>query len=150
MSFQEKNFAVTLVNFSLILLYYSIRLWFMIADNTFTLENLSWLWVTIIICSVVVTILATILTHIVSAIVEAIKTKKEPVMKDIADERDKMIDLKGTKVTYTISSLGTFAAMLTFVFGQPALVMFSLLIFFGLLAQVAGDFSRLYFYRRGF
>lgn len=150
MSFQEKNFTVTLVNFSLILIYYTIRVLLMISNDTFTLENVTWLWVTIIIWSIVVTILATILTHIVLAIIEAIKTRKEPVMKDIADERDKMIDLKGTKITYTIYSLGTFVAMLTFVFDKPALIMFSLLIFFGLLAQIIGDISRLYFYRRGF
>jgi len=30
------------------------------------------------------------------------------------------------------------------------LVMFTLLVFFGLLAQVIGDISRLYLYRRGF
>jgi hypothetical protein len=40
--------------------------------------------------------------------------------------------------------------MLTFVLGQPPLVMFSLLIFFGLVAQVSGDVLRLYLYRRGF
>jgi hypothetical protein len=40
--------------------------------------------------------------------------------------------------------------MLTFVFGQPPLVMFTLLIFFGLVAQIIGDISRLYLYRKGF
>jgi hypothetical protein len=40
--------------------------------------------------------------------------------------------------------------MLTFVLGQPPLVMFSLLIFFGLLAQIIGDTSRMILYRRGF
>jgi hypothetical protein len=39
--------------------------------------------------------------------------------------------------------------MLTFAFGQPSLVMFSLLIFFGLVAQIIGDISRLVLYRRG-
>jgi hypothetical protein len=40
--------------------------------------------------------------------------------------------------------------MLTFVFGQPPLVMFSLLIFFGVLAQIVADIWRLSLYRRGF
>jgi hypothetical protein len=40
--------------------------------------------------------------------------------------------------------------MLTFAFGQPPLVMFTLLIFFGVVAQIIGDISRLYLYRRGF
>jgi hypothetical protein len=40
--------------------------------------------------------------------------------------------------------------MLTFVLGQPPLVMFTLLIFFGVVAQILGDISRLVLYRRGF
>lgn len=39
--------------------------------------------------------------------------------------------------------------MLTFVLGQPPLVMFALLIFFGVLAQVVGDIARLVLYQRG-
>jgi hypothetical protein len=49
-----------------------------------------------------------------------------------------------------VSSLGVFFSMLTFVFGQPPLVMFTLLIFSGLVAQVTGDARRLYLYRKGF
>jgi len=100
--------------------------------------------------AVVVTIFATILTHIVSAIIQAIKTKGEPNIEDIADERDRLIDLRGTKVTYFVSSIGVFLSMLTFVLGQPPLVMFTLLIFFGVVSQVIGDIWRLYLYRRGF
>jgi hypothetical protein len=48
------------------------------------------------------------------------------------------------------ASLGVFLAMLTFVLGQPALGMFTLLIFFGLLAQIIGDMYRLVLYRKGF
>jgi hypothetical protein len=58
--------------------------------------------------------------------------------------------LRGTKLTYLVYSLGVFLSMLSFVFGQPPLVMFTLLIFSGLVAQVTGDISRLYLYRRGF
>src|SRR5690606_19560202 len=108
-------------------------------------------WGVIIVLAVIVTIAATILTHIISAIIEAIKTGEEnPKIEDFEDERDKLIDLRGTQVTYLIVSLGTFLSMLTFVFGQEPLVMFTLLIFFGLLAQVIGDISRLVLYRRGF
>ena len=109
------------------------------------------LWGIVIVLAVIVTIAATILTHIVSAIIQAIKTKEEkPEIEDIKDERDQLIDLRGTKVTYTVSSIGVFLSMLTFALGQPPLVMFSLLIFFGVVAQIIGDISRLYLYRRGF
>lgn len=151
MSFQEKNITVTLVNFTLILAYFLIRVLQMAATESFTEPNVFRLWVIIIVAAVVVTIAATILTQIVSAIIEVIQTgDKEPEIEDIADERDKLIDLRGTSITYTVYSLGVLVAMLTFAFGQPPLIMFSLLIFFGVLAQIVGDISRLLLYRRGF
>lgn len=151
MSFQEKNITVSLVNFTLILGYFLIRILQLAATEAFTESNVFRLWVIIIVLAVIVTIAATVLTHIVSAVIEVIKTgEKEPKIEDFADERDKLIDLRGTRITYTVSSLGVLVAMLTFVFGQPPLVMFTLLIFFGVLAQIVGDVSRLLLYRRGF
>ena len=150
MSFQEKNIAVSLVNFTLILGFYSIRVLQMIQSRSFDSTHVFRLWGIIIVLAVLVTIFATILTHIISAIIEAIKAGKEnPAVEDIQDERDRLIDLRGTKVTYLVSSIGAFLSMLTFVLGQPPLVMFSLLIFFGVVAQIIGDILRLYLYRRG-
>jgi hypothetical protein len=149
MSFQEKNIAVSLVNFSLILVFYLFRLWQLIQSARFEEAQIFRLWMLILVAAIVVTIVATILTQIGAGIIEGIKTKAKPVIEEITDERDKLIDLKGTKTTYTLSSIGTFLAMLTFALGQPPLVMFSLLIGVGLLAQIIGDAVRLYFYRRG-
>ena len=151
MSFQQKNVTVSLVNFTLILGFYLIRIFQMIQAGTFTSANVFRLWGVIIVLAVLVTIFATILTHIVSVIIEAIRTgEQDPKIEDFEDERDKLIDLRGTRVTYFVSSIGVLLAMLTFVFGQPPLVMFALLIFSGVVAQIVGDISRLYLYRRGF
>ena len=151
MSFQEKNITVSLVNFTLILGFYLIRLFQMIQGGSFNSTNIFRLWGIIIAIAVVVTIFATILTHIVSAIIHAVKTGEEKSeIEDIEDERDQLIDLRGTKVSYFVSSIGGFLSMLTFVLGQPALVMFSLFILSGVVAQIIGDISRLYLYRRGF
>ncbi len=151
MSFQQKNITVSLVNFILILSFYLIRVFQLVQNETFNAANVFRLWGIIIVLAVVVTILATILTHIVSTIVQAIRTGDEnPEVEDLEDERDKLIGLRGTQVTYTASSLGVFFAMLSFVLGQPPLVMFSLLIFFGVLAQIIGDITRLRLYQRGF
>ena len=151
MSFQEKNIAVSLASFTLILGFYLITLYQMIQDGGLNSSGVFRLWGIVIVLSIIFTIVATILTHIVSAIVEVIKTGEEnPEIEDIADERDKLIDLRGTKITYFVSSIGVFISMLTFVLGQPPLVMFTLLIFFGVVAQIIGDVSRLLLYRRGF
>ena len=150
MSFQEKNITVSLANFTLILGFYLIRVFQMIQEGSFNSANVFRLWGIIIALAVVVTIFATILTHIVLAIIHAIRTGEErPDIEDIEDERDQLIDLRGTKVTYLVSSIGAFLSMLTFVMGQPPLVMFTLLIFFGVVAQILGDVLRLYLYRRG-
>ena len=150
MSFQEKNITVTLVNFTLILGFYLLRLFQMIQDGSFNPSNVFRLWWIVIVLAIVVTVLAIILTHIVSAMIQSRKTKEATGIKDIQDERDKLIDLRGTKITYSVSSIGGFLSMLSFALGQPPLVMFTLLIFFGVLAQIIGDIARLYLYRRGF
>jgi hypothetical protein len=151
MSFQEKNVSVTLMSFSLILFIYLAGIWRMVMAGGLNETGLFRLWGLVIVLAIFFTIAATILTHILSAIIEAIKTGNEdPQIEDIEDERDKLIDLRGTKLTYTVSSIGVFLAMLTFVLGQDPLVMFSLLILFGVVAQIVGDIVRLNLYRRGF
>jgi hypothetical protein len=151
MSFQQKNITVSLVNFSLILGFFLFRVIQMIQSDTFTSTNIFRLWGITIVLAIIVTIIGTILTHIFSAIFEAIRTGNEdPKIEDFEDERDKMIDLRGTRITYVVFSLGVFLSMLTFVFDQPPLVMFTLLILSGLVAQITGDVSRLALYRRGF
>jgi len=151
MSFQEKNFTASLVTYSLILGYYLIRIFQLILGGNFNSTSVVRLWGFVIGFAIIGTILVAIFTHIISAITHVIQTGEEdPKIEDTKDERDQIIDLRGTKVTYTVSSLGVFLAMLTFVFGQPPLVMFSTLIFFGILSQIVGDISRLILYRRGF
>jgi len=149
MTFQEKNIAASFVIFTLILGFYLTRVFQMIQNESFNLTNMIRLWATVIILGIVVTIIGTILTHIGSGIIQAIKTREEPVIEDIQDERDRLIDLKGTKVAYIVYSIGVLLSMLTFAFGQPALEMFSLLILAGLVAQIVSDLSRLVLYRRG-
>jgi len=151
MSFKEKNILVTLLNFTLILAYYLFQIFQMSQNDSFTEENVFRVWAVIIVFATLVTVVAILLTHLVPAIIQARKLGKDkPEFSDLEDERDKLIDLKGTKLTYTVSSLGAFVSMLTYVFGQAPLVMFSLLIFFGLLAQILGDISRLLRYREGY
>ena len=151
MSFHQKNVTVSLATFTLILGFYLIRLFQIIQDGSFNSANVFRLWGFVIAFAIAGTIIITILTHIFSAITHVIQTGEEnPTIEDIEDERDQLIDLRGTKVTYFVSSIGVFLSMLTFVFGQAPLVMFTLLIFSGIAAQVIGDISRLYLYRRGF
>ena len=151
MAYQERNIIASLVSFSLILGYYLVRVIPMFRGGDPDSESLFWLWGTVIVLAIIFTIVTIIFAHILSAIVQAIQTgEEEPEIDDTEDERDKLIDLKGVNASYIVASIGVFLAMLTFVLGQSPLVMFALLIFFGLVAQIVGDIAKLVLYRRGF
>ena len=90
------------------------------------------------------------MANIGSAIVHTVRTHEEPSDDDfVEDERDKLIGLKGTRVSYTVYSLGVLAAMIAFVLNQAPLMLFTLLIAAGLIAQIVGDIYRLLRYRTG-
>jgi len=148
MSYQEKNITVSLMSSVLILGFYLLNLLPMYQEGNLNAPRVFSLWATVILTAIVATIVASILAHIMLSIVQAIKTRTEESESFIADERDKLIELKGMRNSHIVFSLGTLLSMLTFVFGQPPLVMFSLLIFFTIAASIVGDLSQLYFYRK--
>jgi hypothetical protein len=150
MSYQEKNITVSLVSHLLILVYYAANVYQMLQAGGLVSAQLFGLSAIVIIALVIVNIIASILTNILLAIVQAIKTRTNTVERSIEDERDKLIGLKGTRTSYITYSLGVLVGLLTFVFGQSPLVMFGLIIFSGLVAQIAGDISQIYLYRKGF
>ena len=150
MSYQEKNITGSLVSHLLIVSYYLVSLFQMQQAGGLVSTRVFSLWAIVIVATIIATILGSILTNILLSIVHAIKTRSEQVEKNIEDERDNLIGLKGSKVSYIAFSIGVLIAMLTFAFGQPPLVMFSLLILSSILAEIIGDISQLYLYRKGF
>lgn len=150
MTFQEKNVTVSLVIFSSILIYLVGRTMEMMSADSFTEENVFWMWGLVIGMVIIGMIVGMILSHAGSVVLEVIRTgNEEPEIDELVDERDKLIDLKGTNVMHKVSSIASFFAMLTYAFGWSPLIMFTLLIFSGIVAQIAGDVTRLWLYRQG-
>ncbi len=150
MSYQEKNVTVSLVSHLLIVGYFLFNLYQLYQTGGLVAAQVFGLWAVVILAAILVTIIGSILTNIMLAIVHAIRTRSETEERFVEDERDQLIGLKGMKVSYIAFSIGVLLAMLTFVFGQPPLVMFSLLIFSSIAAQIIGDLSQIYLYRKGF
>ena len=150
MSYQEKNITVSLFSHLLIVGYYLVNLFQMQQAGGLVSAKVFNLWAVVIVGVIVVNIVGSILTNILLSIVHAIKTGTDQEEQFIEDERDKLIGLKGAKVSYIAFSIGVGLAMLTFAFGQPPLVMFSLLILSSILGEIIGDVSQLYLYRKGF
>ncbi len=151
MSFHQKNVMVTFISFSLILLFLIVRIGWLVQTDSFTDSKVFWVWGIVIVLATVVTVIGMIMTHMVSALKETIEHgEADESIDDTKDERDERIDMQGTKITYTISSVGVALAMLTYVLGHPPLVLFTALIFVGVISQVVGDATRLAMYRSGF
>lgn len=147
MSYQERTNAVSLVSTLLILAFYGINLWQMVQAGSIDSEGIFRLWGTIIILSIVMNVAFTVIAQVAATVISVIETgKEEPT---IADERDKLIELKGTRNAYVVFGIGVFLSMGTFVLNMPPLVMFNLLILSGFLSQIAADVSRVYLYRWG-
>lgn len=144
MTFQQKNNTVSLTSFSLLLIFFLVRIAQLVRNQNFQDAPVIRLWIIVVVLSIVMTVIAIIFAQgIPAAVWNARKAGREPEIDDLIDERDKRIDLEGTFLTYRVTSIGTFIASLTFALGQPPLVMFSLLLFFGLFGQIAGDALRL-------
>ena len=150
MSYQEKNTLVSLTNAILLLAYYLIHLARIYEAEVFVAHHIYGLWVTTVILAIIAAILSNIITQIAVAIAIAIIAREVDEGELFMDERDKLIDLKGMRNAYFVTSIGVFFALLSAVMGQPLPVMFTVLIIFAFVANIFGDASRLFLYRRGF
>lgn len=150
MAYQQITIIVTLVSHLLILGYYLVNMIRMVQEGGLVESRVFSLWAVVIVATIVITIIGIILTTIMISIVRAVKTGTVEEETFIVDERDKLIDLRGERVSYVVYSLGVFLSMLVFVLDQPPLVMFSLLILAGILGGISGNIFKLYYYRRGF
>jgi hypothetical protein len=149
MSYQEKSVTVSLIAHLMIVGYYLFNVFQMFQDGGLAAGQLFGLWAVVIVAGIIVVITGNILANIILSIVHAVRTGGEESERFIEDERDKLIDLKGSKVAYITFSVGVLIAMLTFVFGQPPLVMFSIIIFFSIAAEIASNTAQIIMYRRG-
>ena len=91
--------------------------------------------------------MAKIILHIIFSIINRIATNEnEPAF---ADELDKLIDLKATRITHYTFSMGTVLAMGSLAIGMTPNTMFVIFIGSAFLSEVAGQISQLIYYRRG-
>lgn len=150
MSYKEKSISISLVSYTMILGYYLLKVIQMLRTGGLVASRLFVLWAVVIVATILVNILGNILASIVLAIAHAIRTRSEQVERYVEDERDRLIDLKGTKIAYITFSIGVFIAMLAYILGQSGLVMFALIVFFSSLAEIVGSISQIVQYRRGF
>lgn len=105
-------------------------------------------WGTFFVLMVVFSIGVRIVIEIVFTILQTLAERNvDPAM---ADERDKLIELKSFRNALYAISIGFLLAMIPLALGQVPSITFILLISAGVMSELVEQVSSLYFHRRGF
>ncbi|MRN52296.1 hypothetical protein [Paenibacillus monticola] len=146
MSYQEKKNVVSLLSTLLIFGFYCSYVFQVHQESTELIDNFRF-WGASILILIPVSIVVKIIITIVFNIIYRITTNEiEP---SFSDELDKLIELKATRNSHYVFILGFLLSMGSLVIEMPPSTMFIILIFSGLVSEVAGVITQLYLYRRG-
>lgn len=147
MGIKEKKILVSLISSILILTIYTVYVFQnSVMVNPEILNDFSF-WGKSFLILIPVSIAVQIVIQIIFTIFHALISPKET--EALADERDKLIELKAIKIAHYIFITGFMLAMGVLAFDLQPWLMFVTLIASGFIAAVAYDFARLYFYRKG-
>ena len=149
MSYQEKRVAASLISALIVFALYAVYMFGLHQDGRFTDPDASALVGKSAFVLIGVSIVVSIVVQIGVTILHAIVTRE--CERSMTDERDKLIELRAMKITLIAFSIGYLASMgvLALEMLLPYMV-FVLILLSMYVANVLGDISKLFLYRRGF
>ena len=147
MSYQEKKNIVSLISTLLIFGFYCLYVYQKYQEGSIDSTDTYRFWGTVILILIPVSIAAKIIITIVFNIIYRITTKE--VEPSFADELDKLIELKATRNSHYVFTLGFLLAMGSLVMDMPHSAMFIILILSGFVSEIVGTVTQLYLYRKG-
>ena len=148
MSYQEKSTIVNIISTLLVSAFFWVYILQRYQAENPELMAIFKFWGTAFVTLIVLSIVANIIITIIFTIINTIVTKEEedPLF---VDERDKLVELKGTRNACYLFSGGVVFAMVTLTLDIHPSMMFIILILSGMVGDIFGNMTRLYFYRRG-
>ena len=148
MTYQQRQTISYLISTLLVSAGYAVYLLTKAREGIFDTDTIASSWGTTILVLIAIQVAVTIIVTILVTIIEAIRTRQEP--NEFSDERDKLIELKANKASYSTFGIGFLLAMLALALGQAPLVMFNLIVFSMFASAIVGYITQLAMYRRGF
>ena len=139
LSFKEKTIWTSLIITILVFSIYFIKVFSLLNEQNIDKTAI----ITLFIGVVVLMIIIEIVSHIILAIVY-----KKDVNIEI-DEREKLIDLKSTQISYYILIFGVFQSGISLMTTASPFIIANIILFFFILAEIVGDSIRLYYFKRG-
>jgi len=148
MSYQEKNITVYISTTLLVFSIYGVMLFGMYQEGRFTEPDATHFLGKSILILIAASIAVNIVVMILFSIINAIVTKE--CDHPMSDERDKVIELKGMKCSYIVFSIGFVTAMGLLALGSLPIFVIILIVYCMAIGDIAGNLTRLFYYRRGF
>jgi hypothetical protein len=149
MAYQEKRLILNIIWNILIVATYCIYVFWQFQERGPALAYDLSFWGATILIFVGVSIAARIVMEIILAIGNAIVTRTEEDP-SFTDERDKLIELRGARISEYTVGFGFLIALGTLVLKMPPYVMLNILFFSFLLGDILRTILQLHDYRRGF
>ncbi len=169
MSYQEKKTLVTIATGIIILIAYIALILpkYAVGVNSEDLKFWASTILSFIGISVVVIIVVQILFHILFSVSIAVSESVKGAIKDesvddksiidrkikiemVEDERDKIIELKATRIGYSFTGLGVAIALFSLVFDYSPAIMLNILFLSYLIGSLIEGFVQLFYYRKGY
>lgn len=149
MTIQEKRTIVNIVSAVVVTgAYYAYTFWSR-PDLGMNTEELLRFWAKTVLILLPITIASRIVIHILFGIGNAIITRDTDMGYE-ADERDKLIELKASRVSGIIFAMGFLLSLGAILLDWGVSGMFLVILCGGLLAEISENLARLRYYRQGF
>ena len=160
MDYQQKKSIVNIVQAAALLAVYGIYVFNKLNGGVVGWEDTHFFAVTMlkfIGIGVVITIIIQILFHIALSVSIAVKERNKESGEIesainaamVEDERDKLIDLKSTRISAIAFMMGFIAGLVLLALGHPVAMMLNLVFFAGGLGTIAEEVTKLVYYRAG-
>lgn len=149
LSYREKSLIAAMITSIVIYIIFGAFVYQRYQAGSFNPSEVLIFWGRAILILAGVIIIFQILTQIVLAIINTIVTREEEDP-SFEDERDKLIELKGRRVSANVFAIGFLLAMASLAIGQSPTVMFVTLMAFMIGSDIVDYLYKLYLYRRGF
>jgi hypothetical protein len=151
MSYQESKSLTNIISTILITGIYSLIVYQRYLNGTVDTTDVFRFWAVTILIFIPISVVALIIIMIIFSIINSVvqTAKGEEIDDDITDERDKLIELKATKISLIIFSLGFVIALVTQVSNMSNHMFFITLIVFGVISEVVSQLATIIYYRKG-
>lgn len=147
MSNQERSNFISLITTLVTSVPYYIYIMAKFQSENLTGNDLISFWTSAILWLIPLRIVAEIVFHIAFSIGRVIITKKDDDTM-LTDERDNLIELKGTRNSSYVFMISVLFAMIGLSIDKSISTMFIIFIIGGFLSEIVGILSQIYYYRK--